>query len=207
MKLTYETVNLLMLLMPGLLSSGIFNLIRRKVGLSTFDKTVESFIFTFLIYITLNLTYGWEPLAQTKKVDNEIIYTFSADSYLIFLTLLYSLVLPIIWGAIVHYDFHMCLLRKLKLTDRTSRDTAWDDVFTDEKRFVTIHLNDERRITGWPMYYSNNKDEGFMYLTNAAWINANNEYVNTESHGILITREIVELVEFMNNANEEKINE
>lgn len=196
-----------MLLMPGLLSSSIFNLIRRKVGLSTFDKIVESFIFTFLIYITLNLTYGWEPLAQTKKVGNEIIYTFSADSWLIFLTLLYSLILPIIWGTIVHYDIHMGLLRKLKLTDRTSRDTAWDDVFTDEKRFVTIHLNDERRITGWPMYYSNNKDEGFMYLTNAAWINESNEYVNTESHGILIAREMVELVEFMNNTNEERINE
>jgi len=204
MKLTYETVNLLMLLMPGLLSSSIYNLLRRKVGLSTFDKIVEAFIFTFLIYIALNLTYGWEPLAQAHKIGAEVVYTFSGDTNLIFLTLFYALILPLIWGTVVHYDIHMGLFRYLKFTDRTSRDTAWDDVFTDEKRFLTIHLNDDRRITGWPMYYSNNKDEGFVYLTKAAaWIGEDNEYVNTESHGILIARERIELVEFMNNINEE----
>ena len=67
MKLTYETVNLLLLLMPGLLSSSIYNLLRRKEKLATLDKIVEALIFSFLIYISLNLTYGWEPLAQAKK--------------------------------------------------------------------------------------------------------------------------------------------
>ena len=50
MKLTYETVNLLLLLMPGLLSSSIYNLLRRKEELSTLDKIVEALIFSFLIY-------------------------------------------------------------------------------------------------------------------------------------------------------------
>ena len=198
MKLTYETINLLMLLMPGLLSSSLFNLIRRKVGVSTFDKIVEAFIFTFLIYVALNLTYGWEPIAQTIKVDDEIKYVFTGDKCLVFLTLVYSLIFPVVWGTIVHHDLHMRLFRFLKFTDRTSRDTAWDDVFIDEKRYLTVHLNDERRITGWPLYYSNNKDEGFMYLTNAAWLDESNEYIATESHGILIARDKVDLVEFMN---------
>lgn len=205
MKLTYETVNLLMLLMPGLLSSSIFNLLRRNVGLTAFDKIVESFLFTFIIYVALNLTYGWEPLAQAKKVGDEITYTFAADSCLIFLTILYSVVLPLIWGSVVHYDLHMKLFRKLKLTDRTSRDTAWDDVFTDEKRFLTVHLADEKRIAGWPLYYSNNKDEGFLYLTQCAWLDEENKYIESESHGILIFREKVDLVEFMNNPDEEEI--
>ena len=204
MKLTYETVNLLMLLMPGLLSSSIFNLLRRKVGLTAFDKIVESFLFTFIIYILLNLTYGWEPLAQAKKVGGEVVYTFTADTCLILFTILYALFLPIFWGAIVHYDLHMRVFRKLKLTDRTSRDTAWDDVFTDEKRFLTVHLEDERRITGWPLYYSNNKDEGFLYLTQAAWLADDNTYIESESHGILIARDKVDLIEFMNKPDEEE---
>ena len=204
MKLTYETVNLLLLLMPGLLSSSIYNLLRRKEELSTLDKIIEALIFSFLIYISLNLTYGWEPLAQAKKIDNEILYTFSPDTGLILLTLLYSVVLPIIWGSIVHYDLHMKLFRKAKITDRTSRDTVWDDVFTNEKRFITIHLKDERRIAGWPLYYSTNKDDGFLYLSQAAWINEKNEEIETESHGFLISREMVELIEFMNNSNEKE---
>lgn len=125
MKLTYETVNLLMLLMPGLLSSSIFNLLRRKVGLTAFDKIIESFLFTFIIYVSLNLTYGWESLAQAEKVGGDAIYIFSADISLIFITILYSLLLPIIWGSVVHYDLHMRVLRTHKLTDKTSRDIAW----------------------------------------------------------------------------------
>ena len=204
MELTYETANMLMLLMPGLLSSSLFNLLRRKQGLTSFDKIIESFLFAFLIYIALNLTYGWEPLAQAKKVGTDVVYTFSADTCLIMLTIVYSVALPLIWGAVVHYDWHMKLFRALKLTDRTSRDTAWDDVFTDEKRFVTVHLKDDRRISGWPLYYSNNKDEGFIYLSQSAWLNDNNEYIDTQSHGVLINREMVELVEFMDDPETEE---
>ena len=81
-----RTVNLLMLLMPGLFSSVIFNLLWRKVGLTVFDKVVESFLFAFIIYVSLNLTYGWEPLAQVKKVGNEVVYTLTADSWLFLLS-------------------------------------------------------------------------------------------------------------------------
>jgi len=94
-------------------------------------------------------------------------------------------------------------LRWLKLTDRTSRDTAWDDVFINEKRFITIHLKDERRITGWPLYYSNNVDEGFIYLSQFAWISEDNSYIEPESHGILISKESIDLIEFMVNPTEE----
>lgn len=207
MNLTYETVNLLMLLIPGLISSIIFNLIRKKVKASSFDTIIESSIFTFLIYVLLNWSYGWEPLAQIHTVGNTSSYTFSADSCLIFLTLAYSIILPMIFGTIVHYDIHMLVFRKMKLTDKTSRDTAWDDVFTDETRFLTIHLKDERRISGWPLYYSNNKEEGFIYLSNPSWIDNNNEYLSAESHGILVNRESIDLIEFMNTTEERPSNE
>ena len=198
MKLTYETINLLMLLMPGLISSNIFELLRRKSAVSNFEKITQSFIFTFLIYITVNITYKWEPLAQAVKSPNGITYQISTDISLILLTIAYAIILPVIWGSIVHHDFHMKLLRFFELTDRTSRDTAWDDVFTNEKRFLTVHLNDERRITGWPLYYSNNEDEGFIYLSQSAWLSPDNEYVDTESHGILISKDKIDLIEFMN---------
>jgi len=196
-----------MLLIPGLISSILFNLIRRKVELTAFDRIVESFIFTFLIYVILNLTYGWAPLAQINTTNDVTSYVFSADPCLIVLTLLLSIVLPVLFGVIVHYDLHMKFFRLVKLTDKTSRDTAWDDVFTDEKRFLTIHLKDERRLAGWPSYYSNNKEEGFIFLSKPAWINDENVYEHTESFGLLINRESIDFIEFMSTSKERKQNE
>lgn len=200
MKITYETINLLMLLIPGLISGSIYALLlrRSKDSISALERMIESLIFTFLIYVLVSLTYKWEPLAQTIKTAGEITYKLSSNNNLILLTLAYMILIPAFWGAIVHYDFHMRLFRLLKLTDRTSRDTAWDDVFIDEKkRYLTIHLKDERRISGWPTYYSNNKEEGFVYLTKAAWITEKNKYIETGSHGLLIDKENIDLIEFM----------
>ncbi len=200
MKITYETINLLMLLIPGLISGSIYALLlrRSKDNISALERIIESLVFTFLIYVFVSLTYKWEPLAQTVKVGEDITYKLSSNSNLILLTLAYMVLIPSLWGAVVHYDLHMKLFRFLKLTDRTSRDTAWDDVFIDEKkRYITIHLKDERRIAGWPTYYSNNKEEGFIYLTKADWITDDNEYIATDSHGLLINKENIDLIEFM----------
>jgi hypothetical protein len=207
MKLTYETLNLLMLLMPGLLSSIVYNLIRRKVETSTFEKIIESLLFTFVIYVVISFTYTWQPLATATKIGSEVTYSISNDLWLILLTLGYALAFPLILGSIVHHDLHMKFFRWANLTDRTSRDTAWDDVFTDEKRFITLHLEDARRISGWPLYYSNNKDEGFVYLSQAAWLDEKNEYIDSDSHGILISKAKIDLIEFMFNPDEEQGNE
>lgn len=207
MKLTYETLNLLMLLMPGLLSSVIYNLIRRKSDTATFEKIIESLIFTFIVYVAISVTHTWQPLATATKVGTEVTYTINKDTCLILLTLFYAIAFPLILGSIVHHDLHMKLFRWAKLTDRTSRDTAWDDVFTDEKRFITVHLEDERRISGWPLYYSNNKDEGFIYLSQVAWLDDSNQYIESDSHGILISKAKIDLIEFMINPDEEQGNE
>ncbi len=205
MKLTYETINLLMLLIPGLISSSIYGGLRRKESSnsSSFERIVESLIFSFLVYIAVNLSYSWEPLAQAIKNGDEVTYKLSNDKVLILLTFSYALLIPVVLGAVAHYDFHMKALRGLKLTDRTSRDTAWDDVFINEKRFITLHLKDERRLTGWPLYYSNNPDEGFIYLSQVAWIDEENNYIESKSHGILISKENIDLIEFMLTPSEE----
>ena len=96
----------------------------------------------------------------------------------------------------------MRALRFLKVTNRTSRETAWDDVFTNADRYITVHLHDGRRLTGWPMYYSNSPDEGFVYLYNPAWINEKNEYEETLVHGTLINKENIDFIEFLKKDNE-----
>ena len=133
-------------------------------------------------------------------------YVMSPDKWLISTTIFASITFPLVWGAITHYDYHMKFLRKCLLTNKTSRQTAWDDVFNNEVRFLSLHLKDERIVVGWPTYFSNDPDEGFIYLTQAAWVK-NGKYVETNSHGILFNKDLIDFIEFMFNPDEENIDD
>ncbi|MBQ4851407.1 DUF6338 family protein, partial [Pseudoalteromonas sp. MMG012] len=170
MKLTYETLNLLLLLFPGLLSARIIGLIERKYEKGKFNIFLDVLIYSFISFVIVDTIYKWQPLfSVVKNIQGTYSYTYSADLKLIIVTLISAVAVPLIVGFVIHNDLHMHFLRTLKVTNKTSRDTAWDDVFTTSDRYITVNFKDDRRLTGWPMYYSNSPDEGFVYLCNSAW--------------------------------------
>ena len=206
MKITYETLNLLLLLIPGLLSSRVLQLIDRKQKKDNFKVVVDVLIYSFLSYVSVDFFYKWNPIFSIKK-DSDGLFTYQAgsDFKLIILTLFVAIFLPLVVGAITHHDLHMRFLRFMKITNKTSRETAWDDVFTSTDRFVTVHFKNGKRLTGWPMYYSNSPDEGFLYIFEPAWIDENNEYMETNVHGTLVNKEEIEFVEFLKQNDEREI--
>lgn len=190
-----------MLLIPGFLSLKIYDLFRSVEVKDNIDRLIEGLIYNLAIYSFVEYVHGWAPAFKYQKIGNDFSYVMSADKLLISITIVSSIVLPLIWGAITHYDYHMLVLRKLRLTNKTSRQTVWDDVFTNEVRFLSLHLKDDRIIVGWPTYFSNDPDEGFIYLTQAAWVD-DGEYVETNSHGILFHKADIEFIEFMKTEEE-----
>lgn len=203
MKFTYETLNLLLLLFPGLISSRIICLIDRKQKKDNVKLIFDVLIYSFLSFVIVDWLYSWEPIFSiNKSVDNVYTYTASSDVKAIALTLISSVTLPIVVGAFLHHDLHMRVLRFLKVTNKTSRDTAWDDVFTNTDRYITIHLKNGNRLTGWPMYYSNSPDEGFLYIYEPAWVDDDNQYLETNSHGVLVNKDEIEFVEFLKQDDE-----
>ncbi|EJK2116914.1 hypothetical protein NK428_003863 [Vibrio navarrensis] len=207
MKISYELINIIMLLIPGFLSVKIFDLFRNTDGKDNIDRLIEGLIYNLLIYAFIEYTYGWTPAFEYKKVNDTYTYAMSTDKWLISITIILCVIFPLIWGAITHYDWHMKLLRKLRLTNKTSRQTAWDDVFSNEVRFLSLHLKDGRTVVGWPTYFSNDPDEGFIYLTQAAWVDDEGKYIETNSHGILFHKEHIEFIEFMQHPEEEQGND
>lgn len=196
-----------MLLIPGFLSIKVFDLFRNTEIKDNTDRLIEGLIYNLLIYVSIEYTYGWTPAFEYKKVDEMYTYAISADKLLISITILFSVIFPLIWGAVTHYDMHMKLLRICRLTNKTSRQTAWDDVFTNEVRYLSLHLKDERIVVGWPTYFSNDPDEGFIYLTQVAWVDDDSNYIETNSHGILFHKEHIDFIEFMRNPEEEEGND
>lgn len=204
MNLTLETVNILFFLIPGFLSSYIIDGIIVRGELSSVKRIVESLIFTFLIYIIVSFFVNIELFAYLASKDGNTSFKFSTNPKFLILLLLISIILPIIIGSILFYDIHMKVLRWCKITNKTSRNTVWQDVFIEQKSFVVVHFKDERRICGWPLYYSNVPKEGFIYICDPSWIDDNNQYLECGTHGILIKSEDVNFIEFLNNSGEEK---
>ena len=106
----------------------------------------------------------------------------------------------------VKYDLHMKLLRKFKVTDRTSRANLWFDVFTDIKSYVIINFEDGRRLFGWPEYFSDDPNDKSLFLCQASWIDGEGKLIDLDNRGILITpNEKIDTIEFA--IIEEKKNE
>lgn len=203
MKFTYETLNILFILMPGFISANLIDVILRREGKDVFSKISEALIFSLLIIFSVEIFFSWEPIVAVEVTSGTINYNITKNINLLFLTLAFSLLYAITFSATVHHDLHMKVFRYIKLTDKTSRQTAWDDVFTEQKKFIVCHLSDDRRIYGWPMYYSNDKDEGFIYLYKPSWISNDDKYIECNTHGLLLRNEDVTYVEFINDPGEE----
>lgn len=197
MNITLETINILFFLIPGLCASFIIDTIIVRKELTTISRIIEALIFTFLIYVILSFITNIELFATLKIIDGEILLKFTNDKIFLLSLIILTLILPILIGKVLHSDLHMSLLRTLKITDKTSRDTTWQDVFIEQKRNIVIHLKDERRIFGWPMYYSNLPENGFVYLWNPSWIDFENKYIDCKTHGILIKSDDIYFVEFL----------
>jgi hypothetical protein len=166
------------------------------------EKIIEALIFSFSIYAMVNLFAAWKPVVYATKSGDLTTYTFSTDRKFLAILALFTVIVPVATGAILHHDLIMKLLRVLQITDKTARDSLWQDVFIEQKRFLVVHMKDERRIYGWPMYYSNNPKEGFLYLYNPAWIDDDGNYIECGTHGVLIQMENIDFIEFIKEKSE-----
>lgn len=197
MELTLQTINILFFLIPGFIASFIIDSIIVRKELTPTSRIIESLIFTFLIYIIVSIFTSIELFAQINENNGEIHFKLNVNWDFLSVLLIVTVTLPIIFGAILFYDLHLRFLRWIRITDKTSRDTTWQDVFIEQKRYIVIHHTDGRRIFGWPLYYSNIPENGYIYLYEPAWINETNEFVDCKTHGILIKSENISFIEFM----------
>ncbi len=203
MKLTLELLNTILLIAPGFISVKIFDIIGKRKNNTAWEKLIEAIIFFFLIYIFTSFCYEWKTFISLSESKPPI---FIVEKDFIFLGLLtfFSVLFPVIFTYLVYSDWYMKLLRKIKITDQTGRASTWIDVFSEQKRFLIVHLKDNRSIYGWPLYFSNNSDEGHIYLQFPEW-RGEDEKVFTASeqtHGILIQKEEIELIEFVKEEDE-----
>ena len=189
MRLTTETLTLFFLLVPGFVSSAVLNALVVRQTTGRVSHVIEALVFSFLIYACLAPFFGGSPVSiEVTPAEGQTTYRPTVDPSFLICAMGLAVLFALAAGASITHDFHMRILRWMRLTHRTARDNTWIDIFIDQRRYVEVTLTDGRRLFGWPMYYSNQPEEGLLYLYDPAWIDDDDRYVDLDVHGILLTR-------------------
>ena len=197
---TFQALQILVFLIPGFISAVILNVLIVRKAKSELGKIIEALIFSLIIYTIYSLVIDKSPITLIQ-VGESSTYSYNSKAFL--WLCLFSIVTPLVFGYLVTNDYHMKLARYLRISRRTARSSVWFDVFSDQKKYIIIDFTNGRRIWGWPMYYSDNPDNQYVYLSKPAWIvedskTGKNKSVDIGIEGILITPEQrIESIEFL----------
>jgi len=190
------TIYIILILLPGFASSIIDRTLAFRPNETNFDKLIRAVFYTFIVHVIYGLTMGdFSPWIISNQNGNTII-TVVHKCGLLYLFII-AIVIGCIAGILKTHDFHMKVARKLSISNRTSRSSLWQDVFSDKKgTYVFIHLKDGRRINGWPEYYNDSFAIGpVVFLSKAKWI-TNDSEIDIPNPGIMINSDEIQFIQF-----------
>lgn len=173
MPTTSEAFGILLLLLPGFACAYIVEKLTVRKKQSDFDKVIEAFLFSLILYIVVAPFFDFTlPLVWNRLTLS------GSEQYILHLRWLYlavlaicAAVLAIIYSANLNHDWVLRLLRKIGVTQRTARNTIWNDTFQDiQASYVLVEIAGNRRLIGFVRYYSDDPEENSIFLEDAAWI-------------------------------------
>jgi hypothetical protein len=102
----------------------------------------------------------------------------------------YSIGLGVLIAAALTNDLFNRLLRWLKVTQRTSNASIWNDTFRHCGGYVLVELADERLVFGWVHWFSDREEQASLFLKEAAWVKRDDgSRTQIAGAGVLLTRE------------------
>jgi hypothetical protein len=205
-----EALGVLLVLLPGFACAYIvqFLAVRRKQ--SELDKIIEALLFSLILYlITLpffgyTLPLAWRPVDAQHLSQYQIIVNWNHLAWLAGAAVIFA----VLYSANINRDWMMWLLRGLRVTERTSRKTIWNDAFQEVGGMVQVGISGDRKILGWLRYYSDEEDESSLFLETASWVRTGEDGEEIEQPidgpGVLLTKKSgIEYVMFLNWAKQE----
>lgn len=160
-----NTAPLLVFLLPGFFSAWIFYGLTSHLKPSQFERTVEALVFTFVIYVaTQALRLALEAIGAQVSWG-----PWTSAAQLIW-SMIFAAGLGLALATAVNKDTFHSWLRKKGFTSRTSHPSEWFCVLDSNPAYVVLHLQDGRRLLGWPKEWPVNPSTGQFYIQMPAWI-------------------------------------
>lgn len=190
--LVKEVIPLLQYLIPGFFSTWIFYSLTAFKRPDTFGQIVQALIFTFVIHGAV-LGVGALCLWIGSKGFSVGSWDGKAEALWAFIV---SACLGGLSCCLASNDRLHRWLRKRNPTRKTSYPNEWYSAFARQNRLVTLHLNDERRLFGWPFEWPSSPVEGQFIMSNPYWLDDDGGMLSFGAELLVIDSSKVQWVEF-----------
>ena len=193
-----QTLVALLVLLPGFVSARIARSMSAQAKQSELERVIEALIFSFFTYVIYVAIFG-------TSLPIEWLPTFQVHRLRVVFLALMACALGLIWGVVRSKDLALRLLREFGWTERTSRESVWNDVFSNLSGTAQVGLHDGRNLIGWVGRYSDSGGERSLFLEKASWVKEDGSTVEIDGKGILLTDKAeIEYVMFLNSGSSER---
>ncbi len=190
--LAADLVALLWSLLPGFLAAWIFYGFTSYPKPPQFERIIQALIFTLIIQAVvyfIKALAGWAGnyLSFGKwTTASEMVASIGVATFIGF-----------VFAYFANTDKFHALCRSIGVTRETSYPSEWFGVFSKNVTYVVLHLNDERRIYGWPIEWPSEPGQGHFCLQQVSWLDEDDEIPLAGVDSVLIKSEDVKWIEFM----------
>ncbi|WP_122414534.1 DUF6338 family protein [Pseudomonas viridiflava] len=188
--LVKEVIPLLQYLIPGFLTAWIFYSLTAFKRPDTFGQIVQALIFTLVIH-------GGVVLIRALLIFAGKLYAFGewgpqAEAG-------WSFVIAVTTGLLACYfannDKLHLWLRDRGITKQTSYPTEWFSAFANHKRFVVLHMGDNR-LYGWPSEWPSEPSKGQFVIEQPSWLDEDGIEIPLAADFFVVDASKVHWVEF-----------
>lgn len=190
--LVKEVIPLLQYLIPGFFTAWIFYSLTAFKRPDTFGQIVQALIFTFVIHGLVSLA-GLVCIAVGEQ--GYVVGTWDKSAEAIWSGVL-SILIGLLSCYLANNDNLHAWLRNRKITQQTSYPSEWFSAFSGHKRFVVLHLIDERRLYGWPSEWPSEPSSGQFVIRDPSWLDDQGLELPLPAELVVIDSSKVQWVEF-----------
>lgn len=190
--LVKEVIPLLQYLIPGFVSTWIFYTLTAFKRPDTFGQIVQALIFTFVIHGVV-LGIGAIALWIGSKGFSVGKWDGKAQAMWAFVV---SVMLGFLSCNLASNDKLHAWLRFRNVTRKTSYPNQWYSTFARHDRLITLHLNDERRLFGWPCEWPSEPANGQFVMQSPKWLGDDGIAQPFDADLLVIDSSKVQWVEF-----------
>lgn len=188
---TLLALQLLVILLPGFAAAYVVQALATRRQQSDLERVIEALVFSFVIYVCyLPINSGGLPFSivhdSSGKSEDTVVWQLQQLVWLVAIAAAFTL-LSVVYARIDGNRF----LRLIKLTERTTNNSIWNDIFEHEAtrdQIVQVELGDKRSVLGVLLYYSDAAEDCSLFLKQASWVEADGSTIPIPGQGILLTK-------------------
>ncbi|HEX4284970.1 MAG TPA: DUF6338 family protein [Terracidiphilus sp.] len=188
---TLLALQLLLILLPGFSAAYVVQALATRRQQSDLERVIEALVFSFVIYVCyIPINGGRLPFSiahdASGKSEDTVLWQLPQLAWLVAVTAAFT-VLSVAYARI---DGNR-LLRLISLTERTTNNSIWNDIFEHEAtpdQIVQVELGDKRSVLGVLLYYSDAAEDCSLFLMQASWVGEDGSTIPIPGQGILLTK-------------------